>query len=358
MSKRPNKAFVPIFNSKKKQRQAVIAHPNEPPPPQPTQQPPNFRNRRLGDDDSNQQQRMNPPWFFSSSSNFKNQMAGPQFNWPHNQSGFDSDDLVLDPADPPLPFTSAQSHYHMGGASSSYGYGGSSASKSAGPHTHASRYSSRMPYEDDIKEEEPGFQRSEMCISSYEPQQSAMTMKRGGPSGSYPGNLPKRKERTMYQYMNSRSDGPPIESDAGSRKGLPTKEKEEDAFAPMSQGTQVHMVSSNVESLKFWKESSATVLIEIFGYVQGLIRDGEDGVSKIFTIRDQTGSLRCQYWEMDHPLPQLTPGKLYRCVGNLDKGLFLKCVHLRQARPGEKEAVGVRITRSIQAFKNDLTKEQ
>ena len=33
----------------------------------------------------------------------------------------------------------------------------------------------------------------------------------------------------------------------------------------MSQGTQVHMVSSNVESLKFWKESSATVLIEIFG---------------------------------------------------------------------------------------------
>ena len=111
---------------------------------------------------------------------------------------------MLDPADPPLPFTSAQSHYHMGGASSSYGYGGSSASKSAGPHTHASRYSSRMPYEDDIKEEEPGFQRSEMCISSYEPQQSAVTMKRGGPSGSYPGNLPKRKERTMYQYMNSR----------------------------------------------------------------------------------------------------------------------------------------------------------
>ncbi|XP_062498964.1 spermatogenesis-associated protein 22-like [Corticium candelabrum] len=121
-------------------------------------------------------------------------------------------------------------------------------------------------------------------------------------------------------------------------------------------------LSASIGGMKHWSQYRyvAPLLFEIYGFVQGSVENGDDSVSKIFKLRDKKGSsVRCQFWEMEGPLLPLTPGKPYRCVGTLDhRTETFKCVKIRQATPMEVDTQLRRVAISDQSMKTCLIYER
>uniref|UniRef100_A0A8W8LN12 CST complex subunit TEN1 n=1 Tax=Magallana gigas TaxID=29159 RepID=A0A8W8LN12_MAGGI len=58
--------------------------------------------------------------------------------------------------------------------------------------------------------------------------------------------------------------------------------------------------------------------------------------AKKFNIKEGAASMDCIFYEIDHSLPKLTRGKLYRIVGSFDSHQnVIKCVSVREALPEE-----------------------
>ncbi|XP_046569950.1 uncharacterized membrane protein DDB_G0293934-like isoform X2 [Haliotis rubra] len=78
-------------------------------------------------------------------------------------------------------------------------------------------------------------------------------------------------------------------------------------------------------------------LLEVFGVLDSAVVADKSGTGKEFVLRDETDAVHCIFYEIDRSLPRLIRGQWQRCVGTVEhKSGRLKCVSVRAAGPDEK----------------------
>ncbi|XP_067670345.1 spermatogenesis-associated protein 22-like [Haliotis asinina] len=78
-------------------------------------------------------------------------------------------------------------------------------------------------------------------------------------------------------------------------------------------------------------------LFEMFGVLDSAVVSDKTGTGKEFVLRDETDTIHCIFYEIDRSLPRLIRGQWQRCVGTVEhKSGRLKCVSVRAAGPDEK----------------------
>ncbi|XP_078341915.1 uncharacterized protein LOC111110369 [Crassostrea virginica] len=119
-----------------------------------------------------------------------------------------------------------------------------------------------------------------------------------------------------------------------------TQSKPEPVQKPSLDRT-LRIISTDLAGIKNWEHlrGTLTFLFEIYAQVNSATVKVPDTDGKKFNIKEGSISMDCIFYEIDHSLPKLTRGKLYRIVGSYDSQQnLIKCVAIREALQNEYAA--------------------
>ncbi|EDO41866.1 predicted protein [Nematostella vectensis] len=132
----------------------------------------------------------------------------------------------------------------------------------------------------------------------------------------------------------------------GQQLGRPQEPSQEQSQLPIKQVNpqkdhadhSLRMITATVKNLQQWSlhKDQLTMLFEVFGILDSAVAPSPQAKGKNFVLKDNTGSIRCTFWEMDRMLPRLIRGQPHRCVGFVERqnGVFI-CVSIRPTSPNE-----------------------
>ncbi|XP_041347948.1 spermatogenesis-associated protein 22-like isoform X1 [Gigantopelta aegis] len=94
-------------------------------------------------------------------------------------------------------------------------------------------------------------------------------------------------------------------------------------------------------SIKKWHQMNiqlCPVIFEVYGIIDSAVLRDKTGLGKEFLLRDEEDKLHCVFYEIDRELPRLIRGQWHRCVGSLDSRTgVMKCVSVRPASNEERQ---------------------
>ncbi|XP_062589362.1 homeobox protein 5-like [Saccostrea cucullata] len=103
----------------------------------------------------------------------------------------------------------------------------------------------------------------------------------------------------------------------------------------------LRIITTDLAGIQNWEHLRGvfTFLFEIFAQVNSATVKVPDVDAKKFSIKEDNASMNCIFYEIDHCLPKLTRGKIYRIVGSYDSHQnLIKCVSIREAMQEEHVA--------------------
>nr|XP_054767864.1 spermatogenesis-associated protein 22-like isoform X2 [Lytechinus pictus] len=240
-------------------------------------------------------------------------------------------------------------------------YGEPSAAKSSRPSASPSPQSSQIPYAHSYSVQEP--QRAPYT-SVHQPgmyQQAVLPPTMHQSSTHQPGTSNATKSQVVAASPRQRPD--PSHSHTGSFRGsapspfrmpstslMPQRQSQPGTAAwemrnPESAGNSVDksmkMLTVSIEELRYWTSSrdiQGLLFFELFGILNSAVCSNETGLAKKFTLKDGNHTLLCIFYETDRPLGSLTRGQCLRSVGNIlpKEGIF-RCVSVRPATLPEQK---------------------
>ncbi|XP_031558230.1 spermatogenesis-associated protein 22-like [Actinia tenebrosa] len=95
------------------------------------------------------------------------------------------------------------------------------------------------------------------------------------------------------------------------------------------------VLTTSIKNLMDWEEfrGKMTFIFEIFGILESAVSTGISNNSKTFILKDDTGSIRCTFWEMT-----------YRCIGSMDRmKRSFNCVTVRPSTLAELHSAKISI---------------
>lgn len=102
---------------------------------------------------------------------------------------------------------------------------------------------------------------------------------------------------------------------------------------------QFRILTGPVEKILYWSKlkNKLNLLFEVFALLTD-VRNGAYPTEKSLTLRDEISgpSLIVLYYEIDRPLPSLTPGRIVRCVGTLKSRNILQAFKVEESSELEK----------------------
>ncbi|XP_021365932.1 spermatogenesis-associated protein 22-like isoform X1 [Mizuhopecten yessoensis] len=120
----------------------------------------------------------------------------------------------------------------------------------------------------------------------------------------------------------------------------------------------LHLITSTIQGMKHWSKYKDTInmIFEVYGVVDSAMMQDPSTTGKEFLVKDEQDSIPCVFYEIDRQLPRLTRGHWHRCVGSMDgRSGKLKCVSVRPASVEEKDVSKLSI-KSSDTLLWDLTK--
>ncbi|XP_072043403.1 uncharacterized protein [Amphiura filiformis] len=389
-----SKTILPIFNKKKRPRQAIFTYPNngtnvnsgndpqrnfQPAnSPVPVQQQPGYmqshqpqRNQQSYTNSQSFQNRNNAntgrsfkgagapssagappqqPGFLSQSNysrgqtNGRQQMA-PNKNTPLMQQRQQHQQTSRQSLDQPR-YNQAQYGGSAGGSSHAIGRENIQQHRSTTPQTNSQGRSNFTHNATPTKRQ---------YASSSTPNQSNQTRSFNGQRGTQ--NTEPQTKRTFIPSNNRPALLLPFQVPG-------TEGKDDTTTAPVAAALDktVKILTSSIEGMKHWSQYTDSVgllLFEMFGILNSAISTNDSSTAKLFNLREGQHSQRCIFYETDHYLQRLTRGQWLRCVGNLDKktGLF-RVVTVRPVSQQEQATYKAIIVKCDQAMNERLAEMQ
>ncbi|XP_061186666.1 bifunctional endo-1,4-beta-xylanase XylA-like [Saccostrea echinata] len=163
---------------------------------------------------------------------------------------------------------------------------------------------------------------------------------------------------SSFQIPDATGDGVPLHSVSGDswHKNVWTTqqqgiERTQSTKAPNTAETKpdqkpaldrsLRVITTDLAGIQNWEHLRGmfTFLFEIFAQVNSATVKVPEVDAKRFSVKEYNTSMDCIFYEIDHSLPKLTGGKIYRIVGSYDSHQnLIKCVSIREANQEEHVA--------------------
>ncbi|KAI0226286.1 hypothetical protein LSAT2_023081, partial [Lamellibrachia satsuma] len=104
--------------------------------------------------------------------------------------------------------------------------------------------------------------------------------------------------------------------------------------------TSLRLLTTTVVTLQRWSQyrQKITLMFEIFGMLNSAVLTADKATAKEFMLKDDTGIIKCIFYQIDRDLNRMTRGQWYRCVGTLDTSTRkLRCVSVRPTSIEERK---------------------
>ncbi|KAJ8312728.1 hypothetical protein KUTeg_010101 [Tegillarca granosa] len=101
----------------------------------------------------------------------------------------------------------------------------------------------------------------------------------------------------------------------------------------------LHVISTSIRGMQHWSKykDRFPMLFEVYGIIDSALLRDKTCTGKEFVLRDEQDSIQCIFYEIDRQLPRLIRGQWHRCVGNFDSRRGqLKCVSVRPVTKGDE----------------------
>lgn len=101
----------------------------------------------------------------------------------------------------------------------------------------------------------------------------------------------------------------------------------------------LHVISTSIRGMQHWSKykDRFPMLFEVYGIIDSALLRDKTCTGKEFVLRDEQDSIQCIFYEIDRQLPRLIRGQWHRCVGNFDSRQGqLKCVSVRPVTKGDE----------------------
>ncbi|CAL1544596.1 unnamed protein product [Lymnaea stagnalis] len=103
----------------------------------------------------------------------------------------------------------------------------------------------------------------------------------------------------------------------------------------------MHIFTCAISVMKSWppsKKNDCQVMFEVFGVVDSAVVKDRTGTGKEFLLRDDTSSIKCVFYEIDRELPRLIRGQVHRVMGMFKSNReVLQVVSVRAAEKEERQ---------------------
>ncbi|XP_071850028.1 uncharacterized protein [Apostichopus japonicus] len=104
-------------------------------------------------------------------------------------------------------------------------------------------------------------------------------------------------------------------------------------------GSSLRVLTLGVEGVKKWSQilSDGMLLFEVFGLLKSEVTYNSEKSAKQFTVKDGNHTMQCIFYETDRVMPHLKRGQWIRCVGIFQNNITIfQCVSVREVSPNEQ----------------------
>lgn len=143
------------------------------------------------------------------------------------------------------------------------------------------------------------------------------------------------KTITNREHLSNTVQHPQSKTAAAQKTDTPSKNQ---VTAKPALDRSLRIIATDLGGIKNWEHlrGMLSFLFEIYAQVNSATVKVPDIDAKKFNIKEGAALMDCIFYEIDHSLPKLTRGKLYRIVGSFDSHQnVIKCVSVREALPEE-----------------------
>ncbi|KAJ8042809.1 Spermatogenesis-associated protein 22 [Holothuria leucospilota] len=118
------------------------------------------------------------------------------------------------------------------------------------------------------------------------------------------------------------------------------------------------VLTVGIEGVRKWSQILAgdgMLMFEVFARKNSIVSSNEGNNAKLFTLQDGNHTLRCIFYETDRSLPQVQKGQMVRCLGSFQvtQNIF-HCVAIRIVSPTEQRWMKVQISACDKALRSEL----
>ncbi|XP_048743716.2 uncharacterized protein LOC125657108 isoform X2 [Ostrea edulis] len=170
----------------------------------------------------------------------------------------------------------------------------------------------------------------------YAPIVSSFQIPSASGDGSVPDSIPDRDTwyQSVWAQQQQGNQAEPLKVNKPSK--TETKPVQKPAL-----DRSLRIVATDLGGIKNWDHlrGSLSFLFEIFVQVNSATSKIPETDAKKFCIKEDSVTMDCIFYEIDHSLPKLTRGKIYRIIGSYDSNQdWIKCSSIREATQSEHAA--------------------